>query len=240
MNLQEAKARKSTKPCKQKKERGTSRVLKWCLLAGMSLGLSQSALAQSTVQWVAIMRGFADQEHSPDSLGYFYIPTPNTYWSEQLFEAYRELSGDTLSRFVRLRQWTDSFVHHHHYEYQHYFMDIPVVGGIIREHFSERGLYLIHGKVGLFDGVDTINLKRIKPPDVAVMEFLTSHFKYPGDTTLRFAWKDSFWEQQIKCEYGNKQCTASAHAMPGLYFLRSIYPQDSNFSPQTLKLIVVK
>ncbi len=186
-------------------DRGTPSVLKWCLLAGM--GLSAVILAQSTVQWVTIMRGFADPERSPDSLGYFYIPTPNTYWSGQLFEAYRELSGDTLSRFVRLRQWTDSFVHHHHYEYQHYFMDIPVVGGIVREHFSDEGLYLLHGKIGWFDGIDTIDWRKLLDPQLAVSMFLQAHFKYPDDTTYYFAWEDSLWEAYLKSELEDSTAT---------------------------------
>ncbi len=180
-------------------------MLKWCLLAGM--GLSAVILAQSTVQWVTIMRGFADPERSPDSPGYFYIPTPNTYWSGQLFEAYRELSGDTLSRFVRLRQWTDSFVRHHHYEYQHYFMDIPVVGGIVREHFSDEGLYLLHGKIGWFDGVDTIDWRKLLDPQTAVYMFLRTHFSFPDDTAYYFAWEDSLWEAYLKSELEDSTAT---------------------------------
>ncbi len=153
------------------------------------------------------MRGFADQERSPDSLGYFYIPTPNTYWSGQLFEAYRELSGDTLSRFVRLRQWTDSFVRHHHYEYQHYFMDIPVVGGIVREHFSDEGLYLLHGKIGWFDGIDTIDWRKLLDPQFAVSMFLRAHFNYPDDTTYYFAWEDSLWEAYLQSELEDSTAT---------------------------------
>jgi len=154
------------------------------------------------------MRSFSDKEKDlNDSLPFYHIPLPNDYHSGYLLKQYLILSGDTLSSFVRMRQWTDSLVGDHHYEYQHYFMNIPVIGAILKEHFSNQGLYLINGQIGLFDGIDTLNLDLIDPPDVAVLLFLRSYFGYPADTTYYFAWQDTLWEQQIKTDMEDSTAT---------------------------------
>ncbi|NPA35008.1 MAG: hypothetical protein GXO48_08790 [Chlorobi bacterium] len=53
------------------------------------------------------MWSFSDKERT-DTSGYFFIPTPNDYTSAQLLNEYLAISGDTLSSFVRTRQWRNS------------------------------------------------------------------------------------------------------------------------------------
>ncbi len=164
------------------------------------------AQGQSTRQWVPIMMSFSSNSPN-DTVGYFYIPTPNNYTPGELFQEYRIRSGDTLSSFVYQRDWVDAFVHHHHYEYQHYFVGIPVYAAVVREHFDSTGLYLLNGKIGLFDGIDTLDFSQIVDPDSAVIRFLRARFGYPNDTAYYFAWENPLWEEQIKEDTGDSTAT---------------------------------